>query len=239
MFESDAINLDNVDHEPAPAEFFEIRVATQPLPVRIEYAAIRSLHSVVSGESRSVGLLLGTPSPQGISVDYCEVLPRESATADTFFRARSEHPARRVVGFFRTQPAGWPEMQESDREIARRCFQHPGSFFLLIQTPARRPWSAAFFDLAAERVSPSKVSPLEFFFDEYLLRHDFSTALIPMPEQQALPEPPPARRRAHWIAVGTLGALLLLGAAGYQWWLISKNRGASASVLPATACTTK
>jgi TonB family protein len=235
VFESDSINLDNADHEPASAEFFEIRIATRSLPVRIEYAAIRSLHSVVSGESRSVGLLLGTYSSQSLSVDYCEVLPRESASADTFFKARSEHPAQRVVGFFRTQPAGWPEMQESDREIARRCFQHPGSLFLLIQTPARRPWSAAFFDLAAERVSPSKASPLEFFFDEYLLRNDFSTALIPIPEQQVLPEPPPARRRTRWIALATLGALLLLGAGGYQWWLVSRNRGASTSVVPATS----
>lgn len=236
MFEGYALNLTSADRGPAPGEFFEIRVPTRSAPVRIEYAAIRHLHSLLSGDNRSVGLLLGTASPEGLSVDDCELLPRESATAEMFLKARSEYPGHRVVGFFRTQPAGWPEMQESDREIARRCFQHAGSLFLLIQTPARRPWSAAFFDLGAERVSPSRTPAMEFFFDEYLLRNGYSTALAPMTEQQLLPEPEPVRRKTPWIAIGTIAVLLLvlLGVGSYLQFM-NRNRIEPAAAVPVSS----
>ncbi len=228
MFEGDAVNLDSADYGSATAEFFEIRIPTRSLPIRIEYSAVGSLHSVLSGENGSVGLLLGKLSSEGLSVDYCELLPRESANADAFFRARSEHPPQRVVGFFRSQPEGWPEMREADREIARRCFRHPDSVFLFIQTPGRRPWSAAFFDLAAERLYPSRTPAVEFFFDEYLLRNGYSTALVPIPEQQALPEPAPVRPWTHRIALVTLVAVILIGAGGY--WYVNRNRVETASV---------
>ena len=229
MIQGDAIHVDSADRGPAPAEFFEILVATRSLPIRIEYAAIRSLRSVMAAEGQSVGLLLGTRSAEALSVDRCELLPREAASPDGFVKAYSEHPAQRVVGFFRTQAAGWPEMQKAEREIAQRCFRHPGSLFLLIQTPARRPWSAALFDLDVDATSPAKKPALEFFFDEYLLRNGYSTGLVPAPEQQELPDPPLRSKRTQWIAVGILGALILLGTLSYLW-LADKSRTDSASI---------
>ncbi len=230
MLQGDAIPIDSADRGPAPAEFFEILVATRSLPIRIEYAAIRGLRSVMAAEGQSVGLLLGTRSPEALSVDRCELLPPEAVSLDAIVRAYSQHSAQRLVGFFRTQAAGWPEMQKADREIAQRCFRHPGSLFLLIQTPARRPWSAALFDLDAEAASPAKKPALEFFFDEYLLRNGYSTGLVPAPEQQELPDDPPLKsRRTPWIALGILGALILLGTVGYLWFS-EKNRNEPASI---------
>ena len=237
MFEGEAIKLDNLDNAesgPASPESFEFRVPTRSSPVRIEFSAISRLHSVLSGENRSAGLLLGTVAADGVVVDDCELLPRENVTADAFFKARSEFPSHRVVGFFRTQPAGWPEMQDADREIARRCFQNPGSIFLLIQTPARRPWSAAFFDLGTERLAPSRAPGLEFFFDEYLLRSGYATALVPAAEPQTRPTQPLERRPTNWIAIGAIGALLMAAGGGY-WWFTSKYRGEHAPALQASS----
>jgi hypothetical protein len=220
----------SVDNGPASAEFFEIRIPTRTLPIRIEYAAIRSLHSVMAAQDQSLGLLLGTPSPDGLAVDQCEPLP-QATTTNGFLKASSKHPTQRVVGFFRTQASGRPQMQEGDRDIARRCIRPPGSLFLLIQTAAHRPWLAVLFDLEAESVSPAKTPALQFFFDEYLLRNGYSSALIPEPEYQVVVDPPLAGLRSHWAAVAVLGALLLLGVAGYEWFA-GKDRGESASISP-------
>jgi TonB family protein len=228
------VRLDSVDQESASAEFLEIRIATRSVPIRIEYAAIRSLHSVIPGQDQSLGLLLGIPSSEALSIDHCEQLPQDPVTIDGFTRAWSKHPAQRVVGFFRTQRAGWPEIRNADRDIARRCFQSPGSLFLLIQTPDHRPWSAALFDLDAKGASTSKTPAPEFFFDEYLLRSGYSTAPAPGPEQQAMVDPPLARSRSYRVVLAMLGSALLLGLIGYQWFA-GKDRAESASVQPAAS----
>lgn len=236
MLHEDATHLGSLEHAPCAAEFFEIRIETRPLPIRIEYAAIRSLHSSVAAQDHSLGLLLGTFTSNALSVDHCESLPLEAAGAEGFTKAQSMHPAERVVGFFRTQPGGWPEMQKADRDIGTRCFQHPGSLFLLIQTPGHRPWSAALFELEAECESSTTTPALEFLFDEYLLRNGYSTALVAGPEQQALGDPPLARWRSHWVALSVFGAVLLLAVAGYQWFAgQDQDRGETASVASAAS----
>lgn len=77
---------------------------------------------------------------------------------------------------------------------------------------------------------------MEFFFDEYLLRNGYSTALAPMTEQQLLPEPEPVRRKTPWIAIGTIAVLLLvlLGVGSYLQFM-NRNRIEPAAAVPVSS----
>ena len=88
------VDLDRVaPPSDASAFFFEIRMPGREAPVRIEYAAIRDLHRQLAGEGESVGVLLGSSSPDAISIQRCEPLALPPATlAD---------PRRALPGAFR------------------------------------------------------------------------------------------------------------------------------------------
>src|SRR3954470_23057429 len=113
-------DLAPISPESGSPDFFEIQIANRPVPIRIEYAAIRELHRQLAGEGESVGLLLGPSAPDAVSVQRCEVLAvSPGATGDPkvlqgAFRqslaARTQtHPADvpQLLGCFRTQVAGW------------------------------------------------------------------------------------------------------------------------------------
>src|SRR5438552_3295563 len=151
--------VDFVSPESGPPEFFEIRVANRPVPVRIEYSAIRELHGQLVGEGESVGLLLGSSSRDAISIQRCELVALAPALGDPkslpgafrqLLKARSQTPLEdspQLLGCFRTQIGGWPGMKDSDLEIAKRSFPNSDTLFLLIRTTRHRPWLAALYAL--------------------------------------------------------------------------------------------
>lgn len=244
MSESNAINSIRVAPDRDPTEFFEVNIPTRPVPIRFEYGAMRDLHAGVAGES--LGLLLGSLSPEALQIRCCEVLHLGASTKSNpkalhgalrdFINARRHSPfqgAERLAGFFRTQTAGWPEMLESDREIAKRYFRGSESLFLLVQTPAHRPWSAALFELDGDGTPASKTPTREFPFDEYLLRNGYLTALVETSEPEDLPAPPnPVRRN---IIAALIVVILLAGSAAaykYKWYRTAPRADVAGSNAP-------
>ncbi len=239
MSQSNAISRELVIPASEPGDVFEINIANRPVPIWIEYAAMRDLHRDAALAGESLGLLLGSLSHEAICIRCCEMVrpevpaaPGSRALHDAFresVHTRIETPlpgVEHLAGFFRTQSGGRPEMVESDHEIARRYFRGAGSLFLLIQTSGHRPWSAALFELDGGR-SP-KAPTLEFFFDEYLLRNGYLTDLVPEQPQRRLPPadlPRSSRnpRRGRAAAVAVL-SLLLLGGGGYEWYTAKDGR---------------
>ena len=73
-------DLIGVAPESGPADFFEVRLATLAVPVRIEYSAIRDLRIGFDGNGERVGLLVGSSSPRALSVRHCELLVLSPAT---------------------------------------------------------------------------------------------------------------------------------------------------------------
>jgi hypothetical protein len=228
--QSNAISRELVIPASEPGDVFEINIVNRPIPIWIEYAAMGGLHKDAALSGESVGLLLGSLSPEAVCIRCCEMVrpdvpaaPGSRALHDAFrkfLQVRTDSPLpglEHVAGFFRTQSGGRPEMVESDHEIARRYFGGAGSLFLLIQTSGHRPWSAALFELDGGR-SP-KAPTLEFFFDEYLLRHGYLTDLVPEPAQRRLPSVDLSNpRRKPRRGLTALIALLLLGGGGYKWY---------------------
>jgi len=238
--QSNAISRELVIPASEPGDVFEINVANRPVPIWIEYAAMRDLHRDAALAGESLGLLLGSLSREAVCVRCCEMVrpevpaaPGSRALHDAFresLHARTESPlpgVEHVAGFFRTQSGGRAEMVESDHEIARRYFPGAGSLFLLIQTSGHRPWSAALFELDGRR-SP-KAPTLEFFFDEYLLRNGYLADLVPEQAPRRLPPADlPVRgstnpRRGHTGVVALL-LLVLLGGGGYKWYTAKDGR---------------
>jgi protein TonB len=244
--QSNAISRDVIIPASEAGDVFEINIASRPVPIWIEYAAMRDLHRDAALAGECLGLLLGSLTPEALCIRCCEVNRPEGPAKQGFRRfhddlrelinARLENPLQGVehlAGFFRTQAGGRPEMLESDHEIAKRYFRGAGSLFLLVQTHADRPWSAALFELNGGR-SP-KAPTLEFFFDEYLLRNGYLTDTMPQPAQRRLPPPDRPRRSSHryrGLVLSTLVALVLLGGGGYKWYT---SRDRSEPAVPASA----
>jgi len=228
--QSGPVELERVSLESGARDFFEISVANRPVPVRIEYSAIRELHRQLAGEGESVGLLLGSASREALSVQRCELLalppgamgdPKSLPGAFRHsLKAWSQAPvedAPQLLGCFRTQISGWPGMKESDLEIAKRTFPGADSLFLLIRTTRHRPWLAALYSLDAKTATAPAEPVLEFPFDEYLLRNGYLTDLVQAPEPQDIQEEP-KKINARWIVGGLLFAILLAGsAAAYKY----------------------
>ena len=239
MSQSNAISRELVIPASEPGDVFEINIANRPVPIWIDYAAMRGLHRDAALSGEGVGLLLGSLSREALCIRTCEMVRSEVPAAPgsralndafrEFIEARKESPLpglEHVAGFFRTQSGGRAEMVESDHEIARRYFRGAGSLFLLIQTSGHRPWSAALFELDGGR-SP-KAPTLEFFFDEYLLRNGYLSDLVPEQPQRRLPADLPRHSstnpRRGRTAVGALLLLLLLGGGGYKWYTAKDGR---------------
>ena len=218
--------------ESGPSDFFEVRLASLPVPVRVEYSAIRDLRAGFDGDGERIGLLLGSSSPQALNIQRCELLALSPATMGDpkalqgalhqFIRARLQTPledAPELLGCFRTQTAGWPGMKSADLEIAKRSFPGLDPLFLLIQTTQHRPWLAALYALDAKASKAPTEPALEFPFDEYLLRNGYLTALVETSEPEDLPVPPnPVRRN---IIAALLVVILLAGSAAaykYKWY---------------------
>ena len=121
--------------ESGPSDFFEARLASLRVPVRVEYSAIRDLRAGFDGDGERMGLLLGSSAPQALSIQRCELLALSPATLGDpkslqgalhqFIRARLQTPledAPELLGCFRTQNTGWPGMRDGDFEIAKRSF---------------------------------------------------------------------------------------------------------------------
>jgi TonB family protein len=222
---SRSADLARVSPESGSPDFFEIQVANRPAPVRIEYAAIRELHRQLDGGGESVGLLVGTSTPDAHSIQRCEVLAvAPGATSDPksllgAFRqsleARSQaDPANapQLLGCFRTQVAGWPGMKEADLGMVKRAFPGSDCFFVLIRTTSHRPWLAALYSLDAKTTTLSVEPALEFPFDEYLLRKGYLTDLVATPDPVEVQEQP-KKSKTPWIIAGLVFAILLAGSA--------------------------
>ena len=129
-------DLIRVGPESGLSDFFEVRLASLPVPVRVEYSAIRDLRAGFDGNGEGMGLLLGSSSPQALSIQRCELLALSPATLGDpkslqgafhqFIKARLQTPledAPELLGCFRTQIAGWPGMRDGDLEIANGAFR--------------------------------------------------------------------------------------------------------------------
>jgi TonB family protein len=221
-------DLMRVAPESGPPDFFEVRVASLPVPVRVEYSAIRDLRSGFDGNEEAMGLLLGSSSPHALSIKRCELLALSPATLSDpkslqgalrqFIRARLQTPlqdAPELLGCFRTLTTGWAGMKDGDLSIAKRSFPKSDPLFLLIRTTQHRPWVAALYALDAERSTTSSEPALEFPFDEYLLRNGYLTDLVEASEPVDLPSSPnPIRlNKTQWIIAAVLSAILLGGSA--------------------------
>ncbi len=236
--DSGPVDLDRVSAESDPSNFFEIRVAHRPVPVRIEYAAIRELHRQLAGEGESVGLLLGSSTPDALSIQRCEVLAVSPSPAGDpklllgAFRqsleARSQSSvanAPQTAGCFRTQVAGWPGMKETDLGMVKRTSPGSDSLFILIRTTRHRPWLASLYVLDAKTTTTAIEPALEFPFDEYLLRNGYLTDLVETSERIDVQEQP-KNTKTLWIVAGLLLAILVAGsAAAYRFkWFRSSDQ---------------
>jgi hypothetical protein len=226
-------DLIHVAPESGPSDFFEVRLASPPVPVRVEYSAIRDLRSAFDGNGERMGLLLGSSSPQAVSIKRCELLALPPATLANpksaqgalhqFIRARSHTPlkdAPELLGCFRTQTTGWSGIRDGDLEIAKRSFPELDPIFLLIRTPHHRPWVAALYALEADAGAPSEPA-LEFPFDEYLLRNGYLTGLVESPHSaEPLVQPNLApRKKIRWIIPAALLVFVLgASAVAYKWY---------------------
>jgi Gram-negative bacterial TonB protein C-terminal len=243
MSESNAVRLSRVAFESGASDFFEARIASRTVPIQLAYSAIRDLRTNLPLAGDNAGLLLGTSSPAALSIANCELLSLrpDSAVDDKSLaaalhgavRARLQAPresASQLLGFFRTQTDGWPDIRESDLQIVRRHFRESGALVLLIQTTEHRPWSAALFALSPGGASGSRTPALEFFFDEYLLRSGYSADLAPVLPSLP-PEAPAPRRMGWWIALAAV-SVIVAGVGLYSWLsrLAPKNHLEPASV---------
>ncbi len=209
------------------AEFFEVRLPGHPLPVRVAYAAIHDLRAALEENSERLGILLGSVSRQTLLIQHFELLPQskealydpeatQAALREWLQDRLKDTPAGApsVVGFFRTQMGGRLAMTESDHSLAKWYPPASGAVFMLIQTAAHRPWSAALFSLDSEVAS--RVPAPEFPFDEYLLRNRRLTDVM-RPSEPRPPLVPVWSRKTGWMAVGLIAAILAVAGLAYNW----------------------
>jgi hypothetical protein len=202
---------DSVPVTEPPDEYYEIRVVTLDIPVRIEYSAIRSLRAAPGSNKPRLGLLRGTRSLDAITIEKFELPPAESVP-EGLIDSKLIKSDQSVLGFFRTHSNGWPEIQEADRKNANECFSNRGGLFALIHNPAHRPWSAELFNLAENGQYLSKEGAHEFYLDEYLLKNGYSATLPEYNEPEELEEP----RGNFASGIGLVAAaLIIIGLVGY------------------------
>lgn len=199
-----------------PKDFFEIRLITREIPVRVEYAAMRAVRSTLQGKDSALGLLRGTRSLEAMTIEEFELLSPETASAG--IDPKLTKLDQSVLGFFRTQANGWTEIQDNDRLIARQCFKDNGAIFLLVQNPNHRPWSAEVFDLAGDGQFLTKDGAHEFYFDEYLLKSGYSAAPTEYVEpEEELEEPTGRSVGGGWLVVAALAIIALAGYGVTRW----------------------
>ncbi|MEO8097236.1 MAG: hypothetical protein ABI811_06000 [Acidobacteriota bacterium] len=225
---------------PVPT-YFQIEYPNQR--VRFEYAAIENLHEDLRTGGDGVGLLLGSFRPDGLYVQHCELLSFSAevesdpvllqGAVHEFLKARSKNPLRgspELIGLFRTQGSGWPDLTETDSAIVRRYFRAAGAFFLLILAAPHRPWSATLLRLNGQGKPEPDTFEGGFPFDEYLLRKGYLAELVP------LPAPPPAMKvrrfpgpfRGQWMAAVLFG-VVIASWAGYKWFAPGAGQEKTAS----------
>ena len=228
-------DLIRVAPESGRSDFIEMRLAGLAVPVRVEYSAIRDLRAGFDGDGERIGLLLGSSSPQALSIQHCELLALSPATLGDpkalqvalhqFIRARSRTPlehAPHLLGHFRTHVTGWTGMTDLDLQIANRCFPGLDPLFLVIRTTRHRPWLAALYALDAKATKVPSEPPREFLFDEYLLK-GYLTDLVETPEQEDVQEKL-KNTKTRWIIAALLFAILLAGsAAAYKYHLAGRS----------------
>ncbi len=233
-------DLIHVAPDSDPEDFFEVRLESLPVPLRVEYSAIRDLRAGFDGNGETIGLLLGSSSEQARSIQHCELLALSPATMgdpkslqgalQQFIRARLKTPlkdAPYLLGCFRTQVTGWPGIRAADLEIAKRNFPGTDPFFLLIQTTQHRPWLAALYALDEKAEKAPSEPALEFPFDEYLLRNGYLTGIVEAPEAVDIalrPDPQP-QNKLRWI-IAALSVVILLGGSAaaykYKWFRLAR-----------------
>ena len=209
--------------QPERTEFFEVGIPSLSAPFRIGYAAIRDLKIGADANGERMGLLLGSSSSQAIAIRRFEPLSLLPATRNDsrsrqraflqLIKARLQTPlgdAPEVLGCFRTQPSGWPEMTESDVETARRNFPGLETLFLVIRTTQHRPWLAALYSVSDQTASASTAPVLEFPLDEYLLRRGYVTEFVEPSEPNDASVP---ANQTRWI-VGAVFFVVLLAGSG-------------------------
>lgn len=203
---------------PEPSEdFFEIRLVTNKVPVRIDYAAMRAVRSVLRGKDSALGLLRGTKSLDAVTIEEFDLLSSE-AMPNGLIDAKLTKLDQSVVGFFRTQSNGWAEIQDNDRLIARQCFKDKDAVFLLVKNPGHRPWSGELFDLAGGGQFLTKDGAHEFYFDEYLLKNGYSTAPAEyMEPEEEIEEPSGRSIGGAWLVVAALSVIALVGYGVTRW----------------------
>lgn len=207
-----------------PSEhYYEIRVVTRDLPVRIQYAGIRAARTVLHSSEAAFGLLRGTRSLDALTIDAFELLSADAAH-DGVIDPKLTRGDQSVLGFFRTQSNGWPEIQEADHTTTRECFGNGEGLFLLVHSPSHRPWSAELYDLALAGQYLTKDGAHEFYFDEYLLKSGYSNA----PPDYDEPEEEVDEPRGNLLSgIGLVAAaLVIIGLVGYgvTRWDAVRNR---------------
>jgi outer membrane biosynthesis protein TonB len=203
--------------EPTPSDFYEVWLVDWPVPIRIDYAAIRD-GRIFRSDQEQAGLLLGASSSQGLHIN--RLLFRDVVEFGSVDRLPADAP--QLLGFFRTNETDWPELRESDRRIARQYFKtkpHAQSvLLLLIHTPPRRLWSAQLFVLEAhkEGTQASTLPAVDFPFDENVLRHRDLTRDASGSDPNG---PPGGRGRSNiiWMILASFIILSLVGMGAYVW----------------------
>lgn len=178
--------------DPDFAEFPGVPLEDRILNVRIQYAAMRNLRAALAvGSGEVLGLLLGSYSLQTLSIEGYEPVLLAGQNPDfAWLRAavgRFTGGAPGLIGLFRTQLAGPPEMTQADCEVIRRHLPNlseNGGFFVVIETPRSNPWSATLFALDSAGMPTPGNSMLQFPFNENLLRKTFSSDFVPEFELQ-------------------------------------------------------
>jgi hypothetical protein len=188
------------------AVVLEARRGDRVAPITLQYAAVRELRGLIeSPHSPGTGLLLGQYSENAASIAHC--VPEGNAPAPP-------------IGLFRTQPGGWPVLTEADCIRVQSSIPHaaPGALFLIVRTPAERPWAATLFALDPRQPSPAEAPLLEFPFDEHLLRNGWVNDLTSPPGRQSSTRADSRMRpRKPWMALAAAAAIIGGGAAAYQY----------------------
>ncbi len=223
---------------PGITDYSELWLPGSPLPVRIEYAAIRELKRAnFEASDGQTGVLLGLVSRQAILIQRFELVEASAERSDSLgplLQARireSQDSSPSVVGFFRTEVSGWRGITASDREFAKQYLPVSNAVFLLIQTPAHRPWTAAISALDA-----AGAPAVEIPFDEYFLRNGYvGPAVERAPAPPAAPRKRDFREIAVTFSIALLIALLVAAAVLVFIWPRSPEPSDLADTAPATA----
>jgi periplasmic protein TonB len=191
-------SINRLRSDPDFAEFPGVPFEDHILNVRIQYAAMRNLRAALAvGSGEVLGLLLGSQSSQTLSIEGYEPVLLAGQNPDfAWLRAaigRFTGGAPGLIGLFRTQLAGPPEMTRADCDVIRRHLPNlseNGGFFVVIETPRSNPWSATLFALDSTGMPAPGNSMLQFPFHENLLRKTFSNDFVPEFELQRPKEIP-------------------------------------------------